>query len=160
MEDGAFLGRVISEALRGIISPYEAISLYEKKRIPRAWLKQQVSFVSGLLFTATGSEQKKRDSASAPEVALYDRNPVHPELMPPTYRPWQLFASPATVPGILHYDAESDADFAVCEYLQNKGNVDPETMLSKDLRNKWWDTIHDNGLQRRAGGRVQEKSKI
>jgi len=36
MEDGAFLGRVISEVVRGVITLPKAIDLYEAKRIPRA----------------------------------------------------------------------------------------------------------------------------
>jgi salicylate hydroxylase len=35
MEDGAFLGRVISEVVRGVITMPEAISIYEKTRMPR-----------------------------------------------------------------------------------------------------------------------------
>jgi salicylate hydroxylase len=148
MEDGAFLGRVVSEVLRGVICTREAIHLYEKQRIPRVWIKQQAAFINGQINTATGTEQRERDSASAPEVAAYDRNPLQQKVLPPTYRRWQLFSSAETVPGILAYDAEADADFAVCEYLQNKGDVDPQTMVAKSLRDKWWNTIYDNGMKR------------
>jgi 2-polyprenyl-6-methoxyphenol hydroxylase-like FAD-dependent oxidoreductase len=48
MEDGAFLGRVISEVVRGVITMPEAITIYEKTRMPRAWTKQQASFTAGL----------------------------------------------------------------------------------------------------------------
>jgi salicylate hydroxylase len=50
MEDGAFLGRVILEVVRGVISLPEAITLYEQKRMPRAFAKQQVSFLMGATF--------------------------------------------------------------------------------------------------------------
>ncbi|KAJ5464459.1 uncharacterized protein N7458_000145 [Penicillium daleae] len=148
MEDGVFLGRVISEVLRGVISTREAIHLYEKQRIPRVWIKQQASFVNGQMSTVTGTEQLKRNSASALEVAAYDQNPLQPKVLPATYRRWQLFSSAESVPGILAYDAEADADFAVCEYLQNNGEVDPHTMVVKSLRDKWWNTMFNNGAER------------
>lgn len=47
MEDGIFLGRVISDVVRGILSLPEAVEIYEKTRMPRAWTKQQVSFTNG-----------------------------------------------------------------------------------------------------------------
>jgi len=47
MEDGIFLGRVMSEVVRGILSLPEAVEIYEKTRMPRAWTKQQVSFTNG-----------------------------------------------------------------------------------------------------------------
>jgi salicylate hydroxylase len=148
MEDGVFLGRVISEVLRGVISTREAIHLYEKQRIPRVWIKQQASFVNGQISTVTGTEQLKRNSASALEVAAYDQNPLQPKVLPATYRRWQLFSSAESVPGILAYDAEADADFAVCEYLQNNGEMDPHTMVVKSLRDKWWNTMFNNGAER------------
>jgi hypothetical protein len=146
MEDGVFLGRVISKVLRGSITTREATDLCEKKRIPRVWVKQQASFVNGQLSTLYGFEQQHRNSASAPEVTIYDRNPGHPGVLPPTYRRWQLFSRPETVPGILSYDIESDADFAVCEYMHSKGDVDPKTLVSKSLRDKWWKAIYGDGI--------------
>jgi salicylate hydroxylase len=148
MEDGTFLGRVISEVVRGVISTREAVHVYEKQRIPRVWIKQQAAFINGRMNTLSGTEQLQRDRASVPEVAAFDRNPLHSEPLPATYRPWQLFSSAETVPGILAYDAEADADFAVCEYLQNKGEIDPKTMVSKGLYDKWWNTMHNNGIAR------------
>ena len=47
MEDGAFLGRVIADVVRGILSLAEAIEIYEKTRLPRAFTKQQASFTAG-----------------------------------------------------------------------------------------------------------------
>ena len=51
MEDGAFLGRVLTEVVRGVLSLEEAIHVYEKTRMPRVWLKQQTSFAMGALCT-------------------------------------------------------------------------------------------------------------
>ena len=47
MEDGAFLGKVIAEVGRGILSLTEAVNIYEKMRMVRAWTKQQASFTNG-----------------------------------------------------------------------------------------------------------------
>ena len=50
MEDGAFLGRVMGEVVRGVLSIEEAIHVYEKTRMPRAWFKQQASFTMGAMY--------------------------------------------------------------------------------------------------------------
>lgn len=49
MEDGAFLGKVIADVVRGVLSLPEAIEIYEKTRMARAWTKQQASFTNGRL---------------------------------------------------------------------------------------------------------------
>ena len=142
MEDGVFLGRVISEVVRGTITLSEAISIYEQKRIPRAWTKAQASFIGGTVNMAVTDLAAKRDKASAPEVKACDHNVIRPtEGLPPTYRSWQMFCNPASVPGILYYDAEGDADNAVCEYLQKKTEMDETTLVSNGLWDKWWGVI-------------------
>lgn len=147
MEDGAFLGTVISEVIRGTIELPEAIELYEKRRIPRVWVKQQASFVSGTINMATGEEAARRNRASAPEVESWDRNVVHPsDQLPPTFRSWQMFCCPTSIPGVLYYDPEGDADNAVCEYLQEKTEMDKTTLVTKGLWDKWWGVIDNNGL--------------
>lgn len=147
MEDGAFLGTVISEVVRGTISLPEAIDLYEKRRIPRAWVKQQASFVSGTINMAEGEAAERRNKASVPEVKCWDQNIIHPsDLLPPTYRSWQMYCTPASAPGILYYDPEGDADNAVCEYLQSKTEMDPTTLVTKGLWDKWWGVIDNNGI--------------
>lgn len=50
MEDGAFLGRCLLEVNRGLISVKEAIEIYERKRMPRAFAKQQASFMMGDMY--------------------------------------------------------------------------------------------------------------
>lgn len=152
MEDGAFLGTVIGEVVRGTITLREAIEIYEKQRIPRVWVKQQASFVSGTINMASGEDAAKRNRASAPEVKSWDRNVVHPSgQLPPWYRSWQMYCTPATVPGILYYDAEGDADNAVCEYLQSKTPMDETTLVTKGLWDKWWGVMENNGLESRPG---------
>jgi len=144
MEDGAFLGRVLSEVVRGVLTIPEAIDIYEKQRIPRAWIKQQASFISGTLNMALGNDAVRRNKASALEVKAWNNNVLKPmESFAPSYRPWQMFASPESVPGILYYDAECDADNAVCEYLQKNTVMDPETLVTKGLWDKWWGVVDD-----------------
>ena len=148
MEDGIFLGRIISEVMRGTIKLETAIHLYEKKRIPRVFHKQQSAFVMGELCCVKDADQRARNDNQAPEVKAWDRCPTHPEELPPTYRTWQLFVSPQAVPSILYYDAEGDADFAVDEWLMSHDDVDAKTLVSDGLRQKWWSALSDNGVQR------------
>ena len=154
IEDGVFLGRALSEVVRGTITIPEAVSIYERKRIPRAWTKQQASLVSGELNMCTDPQDlKKRNTSSLPEVdGLVDvqTKPAFPPL-PPEYRSWQLFDSPDSAPGIFYYDAEGDADNAVCEFLQTRdresGKVDALTMGSSALSKKWWDAVNYHGVR-------------
>lgn len=69
MEDGAFLGRVLGEVARGVLTLDEAIHVYEKTRMPRAWMKQQASFVMGAMYMAPSPVDKYRDAASASSVS-------------------------------------------------------------------------------------------
>ncbi|KAJ9604240.1 hypothetical protein H2200_011074 [Cladophialophora chaetospira] len=153
IEDGVFLGRALSEVVRGSITIPEAVSIYENKRIPRAWTKQQVSFVSGELnMCSDPADLAKRDASSQPEVQGLKNGEAKSKFpsLPPEYRSWQMFDSPESVPGIFYYDAEGDADNAVCEFLQtsdrDNGGVDGLTMVSKALSKKWWSTVDVNGL--------------
>ncbi|KAJ5459506.1 uncharacterized protein N7458_001058 [Penicillium daleae] len=148
VEDGAFLGRIVSEVIRGTISVNEGVSLYEKQRIPKSWIKQQISHVSGLMNMATHTTE--RDNASVPEVLAAFQNRVNPVKPPPTYRSWQFYCSSDTVPGIFYYDAEGDADAAVCEYLTSRGPVNADEMLSENLRDKWTGYARNNGIVRQA----------
>lgn len=152
MEDGAFLGGVIGEVVRGSITLPEAIELYEKRRMPRVWIKQQASFINGALNMATGNNAARRNKASAPEVKAWDRNVVRPsEILPTTYRSWQMFCNPMSVPGILNYDPEGDADNAVCEHLQSKTAMNENTLVTDGLWVKWWSVVENNGMEDHAG---------
>ena len=154
IEDGVFLGRALSEVVRGALTIPEAISIYERKRIPRAWTKQQVSLVSGELNMCSDPEDlKKRNNSSLPEVQGLKNGETRCAFtpLPPEYRSWQMFDSPESVPCIFYYDAEGDADNAVCEFLQTRdqeaGDVDRFTMVSKALRKKWLSALDFNGIE-------------
>lgn len=146
MEDGIFLGRIMSEVVRGTIPLDIAIELYEKKRIPRAFHKQQSAFVQGQLCFLKGREKEARDSTGSPEVMAWDSCPTRPEELPSTYRTWLMFTGVQSVPSILYYDAEADADFAVDEWLMSQGDVDSTTLVSSGLRAKWMGAVYDNGV--------------
>ena len=78
-------------------------------------------------------------------------DPPHPL---PTYRSWNLWGYPDAIPGVYAYDAESDADNAICEYLSKRGEIDETTRVSKRLREKWWswrDIEGQGGLERATG---------
>ncbi|ETI19560.1 hypothetical protein G647_09394 [Cladophialophora carrionii CBS 160.54] len=148
MEDGAFLGVVTGEVVRGTITVAEAIELYEKKRMPRVWTKQQVSFVNGTLNMAGGDEAKRRNAASRPEIDALAQDVVRPnKTLPPQYRPWQLGFSPISVPSVMYFDPEGDAEQAVLEHLQNTTPMDEKTLVTKGLWDRWWGFVSNNGLQ-------------
>ena len=50
MEDGAFLGVILSYVNKGDLSLKQAVEIYEKERMPLADLKQQVSFLNGAIW--------------------------------------------------------------------------------------------------------------
>lgn len=50
MEDGAFLARALAKVVQGKISLAESIEIYEKGRMPKAYLKQQVSYLNGAIW--------------------------------------------------------------------------------------------------------------
>lgn len=86
MEDGAFLARTLAKVVEGKISVAQALEIYEKTRMPKAYYKQQVSFLNGAVWQlADGPEQevfffcyfalgslliqiKARDEAMKPEL--------------------------------------------------------------------------------------------
>jgi salicylate hydroxylase len=156
MEDGAFLGRVISEVVRGVITMPEAIAIYEKTRMPRVWIKQQASFTAGEIYMCSADDAEVRNAASVPEISSSLRNVTNRESPDAKYRSWNIwgygispfslprasslltFSTADSVPGIYTYDAEGDADNAVCQYLQDRGNVNSNTVVAKRLRDKWW----------------------
>ncbi|KAL6811865.1 hypothetical protein V8C43DRAFT_312893 [Trichoderma afarasin] len=145
IEDSACLGRLLNEVVRGVLTLPEAVDLYEKQRIPRAWTKQQVSLVSGHLIM-DANRRGERSMATTAEVKAYDSNGSVVTPMPPAYRSWELAFNPYTVPGVYFHDAEGEADNAVCDYLQKKGEVDEYSSLAKGLSDKWWGYVHNNGI--------------
>lgn len=70
MEDGAFLGIVLGLVAHGKLELKDAIDLYEKERMPLADVKQQISFLNGLIYHAEDNSegQRQRDEAMKQEL--------------------------------------------------------------------------------------------
>ncbi|KAH0835979.1 hypothetical protein FOPE_04451 [Fonsecaea pedrosoi] len=147
IEDGAFLGQVISEVARGAIDVSEAVTLFEQRRMPKAWIKQQLSLQSGSMYTlARPEDREKRNRAGRFEVARWEDNPARQEHSHIEYRNWPVARCLETAKSIWYYDAEGDADNAVLEYLMNKGTVDGFTQMSENLSHKWSSIVFGNGV--------------
>lgn len=50
MEDGAYLARTLAKVVEGRFDLTRAIDIYEKGRMPKAYYKQQVSFLNGAIW--------------------------------------------------------------------------------------------------------------
>ena len=50
MEDGAFLARTLAKVVESKIDLAQAVEIYEKGRMPKAYYKQQVSFLNGAIW--------------------------------------------------------------------------------------------------------------
>ena len=127
MEDGAFLAKTIGEAAKGTITIAEAVELYEKERMPKACMKQQVSFINGAIWMfPDGPEQKARDAGMAPELRGEQliRSP-------------NLYGDPATILEVYGYDVEAHAESAIAAYLRRRESADPQTGVTKPLENKY-----------------------
>ena len=86
MEDGAFLGRMLREAVSGRLTLPEVISIYEKSRMPKTHFKQRISFLnSHIRHLPEGQAARNRDKAM--EVKLSGEPMRSPN----------LYADPATV---------------------------------------------------------------
>jgi salicylate hydroxylase len=132
IEDGAFLGRVLQEVVRGILTLEEAVHVYEKTRMPRAWMKQQASFTMGAMYMAPSPMDEYRDAASTASVEktagqqelinlqTRTKNVSGPD---PNELSWNLWGAPDMVRSIFSYDPEGDADHAVLTYLSEKTPV-------------------------------------
>ncbi|KAK5467112.1 hypothetical protein LTS15_000082 [Exophiala xenobiotica] len=130
MEDGAFLARCIAKVVEGKIRMDEAVQIYETERMPKAAMKQQVSFLNGAIWhLPDGPEQRARDEAMAPE--LQDKYYV---------RSSNLYGDPQTVLEVYGYDCEGHAETVLAKYL-NKGKepADPETGITASMQQKYMD---------------------
>jgi len=64
----------------------EAISIYEKTRMPRVWIKQQASFTMGEIYMCSTDKANLRDSSSIPEISSSLRNVTNRESSEAKYR--------------------------------------------------------------------------
>lgn len=114
--------------------------------MPRAWAKQQASFVMGGIYMAENEPRgKARDESSTASVAdtpaMADVRNLNtkPRVTNPDANAlsWNLWGAPETVQSIFGYDPEGDADFAVIKHLQDTKPWDRETGVSQGLEEKW-----------------------
>ena len=147
IEDGAFLGQAVSEVVRGVITVPEAVMLFEQRRMPKAWIKQQLSFHSGTMYSLARPEDREgRNRAGRFEVARWEHNPARHEPSHVEYRSCIVSRCTETVKSLWYYDAEADADNAVLEHLMNRGIVDDFTQMSENLSRKWNGIASGNGV--------------
>lgn len=128
MEDGAFLAKCVGAVVQGRLRLREAINLYEQERMPKAWAKQQVSFINGAIWhLPDGPEQQARDAAMAPELeGKY------------FIRSSNLYGDPQTVLDVYGYDVEAHAENAIAKYL--RGGVEeahPDTKVTPTLQERY-----------------------
>jgi salicylate hydroxylase len=114
MEDGAFLGVIIAAVLQKKLSLQQGIALYEKERMPKARLKQEVSFLNGAIWQLGGEEAELRDRAIKGEL---DGNGRVLRQSP------NLYGDPRTVLSVYGYDAEEHAREAVGKELNGGFDV-------------------------------------
>ncbi|KAL1898850.1 hypothetical protein Sste5346_003260 [Sporothrix stenoceras] len=128
MEDGAFLGKCIAKVVEGKLRLDEAVDIYEKERMPKAFAKQQVSFLNGAIWhLPDGPAQQARDAVMAPELQgqYYVKSS-------------NLYGDPKTVLDVYGYDAEQHADTALAALLNGgREPVDANTGIAKSLEDEF-----------------------
>lgn len=130
MEDGAFLAKCVEGVIQGKLSLREAVRIYEAERMPKAYAKQQVSYINGAIWQLPdGPLQEARDAAMAPE--LQGKYFV---------RSSNLYGDPQTVLDVYGYDVQGHAEDAVERYCRGgKEPAHPTTGVTPGLQRKYMD---------------------
>ncbi|KAJ5628384.1 Salicylate hydroxylase [Penicillium lividum] len=129
MEDGAFLGKCVEAVIHGKMSIQDAVGIYETERMPKAYAKQQVSFINGAIWQLPdGPLQQGRDAAMAPELEG-------------TYfvRSSNLYGDPQTVLDVYGYDVQGHAEDAIRKFCDGKEPAHPVTGVTHSLQGKYMD---------------------
>lgn len=169
IEDAAFLGQVLAEVQHGSITLAEAITLYERSRIPKAWIKQQLAFMAAdIEMGGPGPSTQKdlsyeqlrdlRDNNSRPELEAAATSVKKQGELPRGYRSWHHAFFVENNKRNFYYDAEADADDAVCQHLLEKSQVIDDIRKATDkLEEKFWAPLFDNGVDRarQANGAIE-----
>lgn len=136
MEDGAFLARCVARVVKGELRMDEAVKVYEEERMPKAYAKQQVSFLNGAIWhLPDGPAQRARDAAMAPELEgkYYVRSS-------------NLYGDPQTVLEVYGYDVEQHAETALEKYVHGgREPFHPETGVTRTLQEKYVDWFLPKG---------------
>ncbi|KIH93559.1 salicylate hydroxylase [Sporothrix brasiliensis 5110] len=128
MEDGAFLGTCIAAVVAGRLPLDAAVGLYERERMPKAFAKQQVSFLNGAIWhLPDGPAQQARDAAMAPELqGQY------------FVKSSNLYGDPKTVLDVYGYDADKHAATALAALLNGgREPVDASTGIAPSLEDEY-----------------------
>lgn len=141
MEDGAFLAKCIGRVVKGQLPIREAVRIYEQERMPKAYAKQQVSFLNGAIWhLPDGPEQVARDKAMAPELSskYYVRSS-------------NLYGDPQTVLDVYGYDVEHHAETALDSYINGgREPYDQQTGVTSSSQKKymgWFLPVADSESQ-------------
>lgn len=133
MEDGAFLGKCVAKVIQGKIRLDEAVKIYEDARMPKAYAKQQVSFLNGAIWhLPEGAAQRARDAAMRPELEgkYYVRSS-------------NLYGDPKTVLEVYGYDAEAHADAVLGAYLNSGREECDATGIAKSFEDQYLNWFQD-----------------
>ncbi|KAL9111101.1 MAG: hypothetical protein Q9227_004364 [Pyrenula ochraceoflavens] len=128
MEDGAFLGRTITAVVEGKLSLIDAVRVYEMGRMPRADLKQQVSYLNGVVYQLPdGPLQEARDKAMSVELS-------RPSLL---VRTPNLYGNPQTWLDVYAYDAEDHAEKEISAFLRGeKENTNTQGVRNREIEDR------------------------
>lgn len=112
MEDGVYLARCLAAVMEGSVSIREAVTIYEKGRMPKATYKQEVSYLNGVIWHLDGAAAEARDKAMEPELRgeYLMRSP-------------NLYGDPSTVMECYGYDAEAHADEEISRWLNGGKDI-------------------------------------
>ncbi|GAW23677.1 hypothetical protein ANO14919_132520 [Xylariales sp. No.14919] len=139
MEDGAFLAKCLGRVVSGDIRIGEAVTIYERERQPKAYEKQQVSFLNGAIWhLPDGLEQRARDAA------------MNPELEGKYYvRSSNLYGDQRTVLDVYGYDSEKHAETALAAYLSGgREPFHPETGITQSQAEKYMSWFAPSSVSR------------
>jgi salicylate hydroxylase len=91
--------------------------------MPKAYYKQQVSFLNGAIWQLPdGPAQQARDNAMSLELSGK-----------PFIRSINLYGDPVTLLSVYGYDAGDHADSAIFEFIKGRSPTDEEKAITKDV---------------------------
>lgn len=136
IEDGAFLARCVKLVVDQKLSLSQAISVYERARMPLAKHKQEVSYLNGLLWMLPdGPAQEARDRAMEPELGGKGKEGLGKKGM--LIRSPNLYADPKTILEVYGYDAERHADEELYKEVYGREMADGEKGISKSAADRY-----------------------
>lgn len=128
----------ICATVSGVIDIAQAVKLYDQRPMPKAYLKEQnLLHVCPSQHGREGTPGTRPGPVSLPETLALQKNQTRPVLPPPTHRSWQSDSNVEFRSHVISYDAESDADNAVCQYLESHNEVSKLDNVNDSMREYW-----------------------